>query len=133
MGLQRKSKVTTEFSSASMTDMIFLLLIFFMLTSGLVAPNSLNLKLPGSSNARVEIDNKTDEIAISKAGNYFLNGKRITATALDETLGRKAESASDKLDIIIAPEAGTAVKHVAFVMDIAMSFEINEILAAEEK
>ncbi|MBK8563474.1 MAG: biopolymer transporter ExbD [Saprospiraceae bacterium] len=133
MGLERKSKVTTEFSSASMTDMIFLLLIFFMLTSGLVAPNSLNLKLPGSSNAKVEIDSKTDEVAISKSGNYFINGKRISSSDLEETLDRKAKSASDKLDIIIAPEPGTAVKHVAFVMDIAMRFEINAILATEEK
>lgn len=116
-----------------MTDMIFLLLIFFMLTSGLVAPNSLNLKLPGSSSSKVQIDNKTDEVAIGKSGNYFLNGKRITQSALEETLERKAKASSDKLDILIAPEAGTAVKHVAFVMDIAMRFEINAILAAEEK
>jgi biopolymer transport protein ExbD len=133
MGLQRKSKVTTEFSSASMTDMIFLLLIFFMLTSGLVAPNSLNLKLPGNSQSKPQIDSKTDEVTISKSGNFFLNGKRITQSDLENTLERKAKSASDKLDIIIAPEAGTAVKHVAFVMDIAMRFEINAILAAEEK
>lgn len=133
MGLQRKSKVTTEFSSASMTDMIFLLLIFFMLTSGLVAPNSLNLKLPGSTNSKVEIDNKTDDVAISKNGSFFLNGKRTTESDLEATLERKANAASDQLSITISPEPGTAVKHVAFIMDIAMRFEINAILAAEEK
>ncbi|MBK9014891.1 MAG: biopolymer transporter ExbD [Saprospiraceae bacterium] len=133
MGLKKKSKVTTEFSSASMTDMIFLLLIFFMLTSGLVAPNSLNLKLPGSSQSRVQIDSNTDDVSITKSGNFYLNGKRITKTDLEAALERKAKAASDKLDITISPEAGTAIKHVAFVMDIAMRFQINAILAAEEK
>ncbi len=116
-----------------MTDMIFLLLIFFMLTSGLVAPNSLNLKLPGSSRLKVQIDSKTDDVAISKSGNFYLNGKRITESDLESSLERKASASSDKLDITISPEPGTAIKHVAFVMDVAMRFEINAILAAEEK
>ena len=133
MGLKKRNKVTTQFSSASMTDMIFLLLIFFMLTSGLVAPNSLNLKLPGSSSSKIQIDSKTDDVAISKSGNFYLNGKRITESDLEATLERKAKASSDKLDITISPEPGTAIKHVAFVMDIAMRFEINAILAAEEK
>lgn len=133
MGFKKKNKVTTEFSSASMTDMIFLLLIFFMLTSGLVAPNSLNLKLPGSSSAKIQLNSKTDDVGITKSGNFYLNGKRITQTDLDATLERKAKAASDKLDITISPEPGTPVKYVAFVMDIAMRFEINAILAAEEK
>ncbi|MCF8245150.1 MAG: biopolymer transporter ExbD [Saprospiraceae bacterium] len=133
MGFKKKSKVTTEFSSASMTDMIFLLLIFFMLTSGLVAPNSLNLKLPGSSQSKVELNSKADDVSITKSGNFYLNGKRITQTDLDETLGRKAKASTDKLDITISPESGTPIKYVAFVMDIAMRFEINAILAVDEK
>ncbi|MBI1224174.1 MAG: biopolymer transporter ExbD [Bacteroidetes bacterium] len=133
MGFKKRNKVTTEFSSASMTDMIFLLLIFFMLTSGLVAPNSLNLKLPGSSTSKVQLNSKTDDVGITKSGNFYLNGKRITQTDLEASLGRKAQASSDKLDITISPEAGTPVKYVAFVMDIAMRYEINAILAAEEK
>ena len=47
MGLRKKNKASAEFSMSSLTDIIFLLLIFFMLTSSLVVPNALNLKLPG--------------------------------------------------------------------------------------
>jgi len=133
MGLKKKSKVTTEFSSASMTDMIFLLLIFFMLTSGLVAPNSLNLKLPGSTQSKVQIDSKADDIGITKSGNFYLNGKRITQSELASALERKSTAAKDKLDITISPETGTAVKHVAFVMDIAMRLQMNAILTSEQK
>lgn len=116
-----------------MTDMIFLLLIFFMLTSGLVAPNSLNLKLPGSTQSKVQIDSKADDIGITKSGNFYLNGKRITQSDLESALERKANAAKDKLDITISPETGTAVKHVAFVMDIAMRLQMNAILTSEQK
>lgn len=133
MGFKKRNKVTTEFSSASMTDMIFLLLIFFMLTSGLVAPNSLNLKLPGSSSAKVQLNKKTDDVGITKSGNFYLNGKRKTQSEIESELGKKAQASSDKLDITISPEAGTPVKYVAFVMDIAMRYEINAILTSEEK
>ena len=133
MGLKRKNKISTQFSTASMTDMIFLLLIFFMLTSGPVAPNSLNLKLPGTSRTKVQIDWKTDDVTINKNGCFYLNGKRITPNDLEESLVRKARAASKPLDITISPDSGTPVKYVAFVMDIAMRYQINAILTAEEK
>ena len=49
MALKRKSKIAVEFSMASMTDMIFLLLIFFMLTSTVVVPNAIKVLLPQSA------------------------------------------------------------------------------------
>jgi biopolymer transport protein ExbD len=49
MALKRRSKITAEFSMASMTDMIFLLLIFFMLTSTVVVPNAIKVILPQSA------------------------------------------------------------------------------------
>ncbi len=116
-----------------MTDMIFLLLIFFMLTSGLVAPNSLNLKLPGTTRSKVTIDSNTQDVAINKSGSFYLNGKRISPNDLEEALARSARSSSKELNMTISPDTGTPIKYVAFVMDIAMRYEINAILAAEEK
>jgi biopolymer transport protein ExbD len=133
MALKKRNKYKAEFSMASLTDMIFLLLIFFVLNSSVVAPNSLNLKLPGTSRSTARSDSKTDDVGISTSGNYYLNGKRISPFDLEQALARKAGGSSDKLDITISPERGTAVKYVAFVMDLAMRFEINAILAAEEK
>ncbi|MDH8701871.1 biopolymer transport protein ExbD [Dysgonomonadaceae bacterium PH5-43] len=49
MALKRRRKISAEFSMASMTDMIFLLLIFFMITSTLVVPNAIKVVLPQSS------------------------------------------------------------------------------------
>ena len=53
MALKRHSKVSGEFSSSSMSDLVFLLLIFFMMTSTLIAPNALKLLLPQSNNQTI--------------------------------------------------------------------------------
>jgi biopolymer transport protein ExbD len=132
MALKKRNKISTEFSTASMTDMIFLLLIFFVLNSGLVAPNSLNLKLPGTSRSRVQIDSRTDDVTISASGQYYFNGKRVTPGDLERLLSEKSGRAKGSLDITISPKPGTPVKYVAFVMDVAMRLQINAILTAED-
>ena len=68
MGIKKRNKVNAQFSMSSLTDIIFLLLIFFMLTSSLVAPNALNLKLPGSSRTNVASSDRMDDVRISSSG-----------------------------------------------------------------
>lgn len=128
MALKKRSKTSAEFSMSSLTDIIFLLLIFFMLTSGLVAPNALNLKLPGSTRSNVPSDSRMDNVAISESGGFYLNGRSIT---LNELESRLSSLANKDESITIAPDSGAPVESVVAVMDIAMRFNINGVLAAE--
>ncbi len=130
MPLKKKAKVKAEFSMASMTDMIFLLLIFFVLNSSLVAPNALNLKLPGSSRTKVQVTDRTDDVSIGEDGDLFFNGKRISPANLDATLERKARP---DYHFTISPKSGAPVKSVALVMDAARRFQIEPILMSPEK
>lgn len=132
MGLKKKSKVSAQFSMSSLTDIIFLLLIFFMLTSSLVAPNALNLKLPSSSKSSVPSTQRIDDVSISQGGNFYLNNKRLGLEELERDLQRLARTSS-KPTITISPDKGTPTEHVVSVMDIAMRFEINAVLATEGK
>ncbi|NRB50649.1 MAG: biopolymer transporter ExbD [Saprospiraceae bacterium] len=131
MGLKKRSKVSAEFSMSSLTDIIFLLLIFFMLTSSLVAPNALNLKLPGSSRTKVTSSSKIDDVRISRNGNFFLNGSSVSLESLESRLSSMANSKRGQLSITISPAKGTPVESVVAVMDIAMRYDINGILATE--
>ena len=93
MGLKKKTKVSAEFSMSSLTDIIFLLLIFFMLTSSLVAPNALNLKLPGTSrSSKVADPSKLDNVRITRKGNYYLNNKSIGIVDLESALRRRTSA-----------------------------------------
>ncbi|MEO1258157.1 MAG: biopolymer transporter ExbD [Bacteroidota bacterium] len=131
MGLKKRNKVSPQFNMASLTDMIFLLLIFFILNSAVVAPSSLNLKLPGTSRSTVQADSRTPDVRVNKSGRFYLDGKRITSFDLEKRLSSLASRSSEPMSLTISPEENTPIKHVAFIMNIAMKYEINAILAAE--
>lgn len=133
MGIKKRSKVSAQFNMSSLTDIIFLLLIFFMLTSTLVAPNALNLKLPGSSNRQSVTASEIDDVTIRKDGRYYFNNKRIDIGELETQLSRSARSAGSRnYNMTISPEKGTPTEYVVAVMDMAMRFNINGILATEK-
>ena len=130
MGVKKRNKVSAEFNMSSMTDIIFLLLIFFMLTSNLVAPNALNLKLPGKGNPTTVSSDPTD-VTIKRNGTYYLDGKRITLSNAEKAL-RRLKRSNRELAITISPDDKAPVESVVAIMDIAMRFQINAILATEE-
>lgn len=70
MGIKRRNKVTAEFSMASMTDVIFLLLIFFMITSTVVIPNAIKVVLPQS--AQQTSAKPLTRVTIDKDLNYYV-------------------------------------------------------------
>ncbi|MEL6866506.1 MAG: biopolymer transporter ExbD, partial [Bacteroidota bacterium] len=114
-------------------DIIFLLLIFFMLTSSLVAPNALNLKLPGSSRSQAAPAENPTDVSINRAGVFYLDGKKLRKSKLEEALRRLARGSKKKVNITISPEKGTPIEHVVTVMDIALRLNINAILATDVK
>ena len=129
MALKKKTRVSAEFNMSSLTDIIFLLLIFFMLTSTVVAPNALNLKMPGRADTPASPSNeRLDEVRIDSRGAFFLNRRRIDLPALETELSGHGADYS----VLIAPDNEAPVEGVVAVMDLAMRLGVNGVLAAEE-
>lgn len=129
MAIKKKSKLSAEFNMSSLTDIIFLLLIFFMLTSSIVAPNALNLKLPGTSQKKVTKQEVYDEVFIYKTGSFELNGKGKSLPEIEAYLLGKVGGNPKDFSFIIQPEKETPVEHVVAIMDMALRLQINGILA----
>ncbi len=131
MGLKKRSKVSAEFSMSSLTDIIFLLLIFFMLTSSLVSQNALNLKLPSSSSKTVAP--QSIAVSIEKQGRFYYNGKRMSIVDVEKNLRMNLQSVSnrEKTTISIVSEVGTPIEYVVQVMDMANRLKLQAILATE--
>jgi len=87
MAIQTRNKRNPNFSTASMSDLVFLLLIFFMITSTLVSPNAIKLLLP-DSNSRT-IAKQTVTIELNDSREYYLDGKQITFNSLAPLLNEK--------------------------------------------
>ena len=127
MGMKKRSKVNAEINMSSLTDIIFLLLIFFMLTSSMVIPNALNLKLPGNSKNTSPSKETPTKITIARAGTYFLNGNKISKSGLEKRI-RELKKANNKLSVVITPDDNCPNEHVVAVMDMAYRYQVGAIL-----
>ena len=87
MGLQSKYKVDTAFSMSSMTDIIFLLLIFFMLTASFITPSGLPVNLPTSKSSTITLQKVT--VSITENLDYYINDRRINKNDLENALRRE--------------------------------------------
>ena len=117
---------------SSLTDIIFLLLIFFMLTSSLVVPNALNLKLPSSSSSKVVSSAKVPDVAIRKSGSLYLDGRRTSDDNLEKSFQSLSRKKGKDATITISPAKGAKVQDVVKVMDMAVRYQINAILASDK-
>lgn len=132
MGLKKNNRVNAQFSMSSLTDIIFLLLIFFMLSSSLVAPNALNLKLPGQSTSTTKTTDAISEVQVQRSGTYLWNGRKISFSALEGELRKMGRGPADGKTFTIAPDKKVPVEHVVAVMDAAMRYRLNAILLPEK-
>ncbi|AKQ45585.1 transporter [Rufibacter radiotolerans] len=84
MNLRSKNRISAEFSMSSMTDIIFLLLIFFMLTSNFVTPTALPVNLPSSSKGSITMQKVS--VTITKDLQYYVNDRPTTLETLSSDL-----------------------------------------------
>lgn len=123
MAIQLQNKRSAEFSAASMSDLVFLLLIFFMITSTLVAPNAINIMLPKSSSGKV-FASRNIEVYIDANKLFYLNPESQNAPplTLEELLpSLQAAVAADKSDartIILRADATVPVQTVVSLWDV---------------
>jgi biopolymer transport protein ExbD len=130
MALKRRNKVEVSFSMASMTDIVFLLLLFFMITSTQVAPNALKLLLPQSDNQTIAKAITT--ISITADLKYFINQdgdlKRVELSDIEPFLNKVLKQ-NEETYIALHADKTVPIEYVVKIMNIAKRNEIKMILA----
>ncbi|GMN07664.1 biopolymer transporter ExbD [Croceitalea sp. MTPC5] len=128
MKLKGRNKVSPDFSMSSMTDIVFLLLVFFMLTAN--APNALDLLLPKAKGKSTNTQNVS--VTIDKNLKYYVNNEQINGEYIEIEL-KKALEGQEKPTIILRAEESVAIKEAVNVMDIANRNNYKVILAVRPK
>ena len=126
MALRSRNKVSPDFNMSSMTDIVFLLLIFFMLTSTLVSPNALKLLLPNSKAKTLE--KQTVSVSITKEIDFFVNEKKVSENNLEQELKLLLENKQEAA-IILHTDKTVDIQFVVKVMDIAYRNKYKIVLA----
>jgi biopolymer transport protein ExbD len=106
---------------ASMTDIIFLLLIFFMLTSNNLTPAGKAVEIPKGSGSKFLTKNT---ITITKGLEYYLNGEQVSLQEMEGLLRQKLDGAEEKA-VVIAADKDITAKHLFEVMRICKNCEAS--------
>ena len=130
MDIRGRNKVDPNFNMSSMTDIVFLLLIFFMITSTLVTTSALDILLPKAS-GKTE-NKKSISVSITKSLNYFIDSKESNEEFLEQELLQLLEG-TENPPIVLRAEEGVPIEYAVKVMDIANRNHFKVILAVRPK
>ena len=125
MGLKRRIRVKPEFSLAAMIDVIFLLLMFFMLT-----PNALNLQLPSSTSKSMA--SPALSVSVKADGTFYIDTRGVVKEKLEPALRARINASGKDLastTITVAADKAATVENVVFILDIANRLKVKTILA----
>ncbi len=119
MAIRIRNKKSIEFSSSSMSDLVFLLLVFFILVSTIVSPNAIPLTLPNSNSPQV-IDAKKDvTVYISEDIQYFINDENnlVSEDQLESSLNAELKTAT-KGNVVLKVDKTVDVQYIVKVIDV---------------
>ena len=128
MSLKSQNKINPNFSMSSMTDIVFLLLIFFMLTSTLVTTNALKIELPTSSAESL----KQQAVSISITGDlrYFINNEPVEQVFLESKV-REYFNSYDNPTLVLRAEKTVPIEYAVQVLDLAYRNNYKIVLATQ--
>ena len=129
MFLKSENKINPNFSMSSMTDIIFLLLIFFMLTASFITPSGLPINLPSSKSSNIVIQKIS--VSITEELEYFVNDEKVEIQNLEMIL--KNELQGKEGLIVLHCDKNVPVEKLVEVAGIATLLEAKVSIATKPK
>lgn len=129
MNLKSKHKVQSNFSMSSMTDIVFLLLIFFMLTSSFITPSGLPINLPSSKSSEIVMQKVS--VTITKDLKYFVNDTKISRSSVEAVL--KKNLAGKEGIVVLHCDESVPVARLVEIAGIATNLKAKVSIATKPK
>lgn len=131
MNLRSKSRISADFNMSSMTDVVFLLLIFFMLTSSFVTPTAVPVSLPTSSTAPPLVIQRIS-VTITKDLEFFLNERQTTMEQMRPELAGLLQGVEEGV-VVLNIDKSVPVEHLVKVASIANDLKAKVSIAAVQE
>lgn len=136
MSLKKRNKVEASFAMSSMTDLIFLLLLFFVMASTMSSPNDIKINLP-QAKAKTNTKQVIAKVSIDNLGNYFVALGKEKPVAIDaedlEPYLTSVQQQDSTMYIALHADEDIAYKEVVRVLDIANSHKMKLVVATRNK
>lgn len=131
MNIRGRNKISAEFNMSSMTDIVFLLLIFFMVAiTTMTTTNALDLVLPTSEGKTDEVE--TVSVSIDEQSMYYIDKDKVESENLEESLKAKLLN-QEEPNLVLHVAKGVPIEDAVLVMDIAYRNNYKIVLAVEPK
>jgi len=128
MAIKSQNKISTNFSMIAVANIVFLLLIFFILTSTLVSPNAINLQLPSGS-GRI-ISKQTTTVYINDSNQFFVNKTPVSDQNIQQVLSESLIGQTEGV-IVIRADHNVPVQYVVTVIDAVSN--MNKLMKTRHK
>jgi len=128
---RRQTRAKAELQTSAMNDIMFFLLLFFLIASTVTNPNVIKLSLPKAASGK-SIAKKTIIVSVTQDLKYYVEKKEIKESDLQSTLSKYSSQAS-QLTIVLYVEKSVAIQNVVSVLDIAQKLNIKLVLATVPK
>lgn len=127
----RKNRIAAEVQTSAMNDIMFFLLLFFLIASTITNPNVIKLALPKSSTS-LSVTKKTVNVSVTKDLKYFVDKKEVPVADLQTAIGAYKTPATE-VTIVLYADRTVAIQDVVVVMDAAQKLNMKLVLATEPK
>ena len=131
MNLRKRHKISAEVSTSSMNDIMFFLMLFFLIASTVVNPNVIKLLLPRSSTAQT-VSKKTISVSINDKLEYFIDKVPVSKEEIGPILKGYLAKA-DELTVVLYADKSVAIENIVDVMDVSNKLRIKLVLATKPK
>jgi len=131
MNFKARKRPQAELQTSAMNDIMFFLMLFFLIASTVTNPNVIKLMLPKSDSGQ-SVSKKTVTIAVTKELEYFLDKQLVTVSEIPARLAAYQKQ-TQELTIVLYVDRTVAIQDVVQIMDIANKMNIKLVLATEQK
>ena len=132
MNLRKRKKGNVEVHTSALNDIMFFLLLFFLLASAVANPQVVKLLLPRSESGQQSTSQKTVTVTIDENLNYFVDKQKVTLEEIEGKVQTYQQEASD-VTIVLYVARGVSIENTMQVFDVANKLKLKVVLAVEQK
>ncbi|MES2419613.1 MAG: biopolymer transporter ExbD [Bacteroidota bacterium] len=132
MNLRKRKKGNVEVHTSALNDIMFFLLLFFLLASAVVNPQVVKLLLPRSESGQQSTSQKTVTVSIDENLNYFVDKKKVSLEEIEAAI-QTYQQAENDVTIVLYVARGVSIENTMQVFDVANKLKLKVVLAVEQK
>ncbi len=132
MNFSRRRRAHSAVEANSLSDILFFLLIFFLMIATLASPDAIRLLLPQSSTAK-NVPKNVIRLSVNAEKNYFVDGRAVSFDQLETTLAGLAASKNEQTSVVLRIDKANTVQDLVGVADVIARLNLPMVLATDKK